>query len=205
MARLYITNRDESPPMFRSAFLDLFSRVHFSVPLVIFIPLISYFIYRSVFVFEIKWLSIVALFLAGTAIWTFTEYVMHRFVFHYEPKSAFGKKIHFMFHGVHHAYPNDSLRLVMVPPVSIPLAIAFYAIFYLLLGAAFASPAFAGFTFGYLAYDMSHYAVHHAAFKNKWFLSIKKHHMRHHYQDPEHGYGVSLKVWDWVFRSGFKG
>ncbi len=203
MSKLYISNKDESARMFRSDFLDKFSRVHFSVPLFLFVPVVVYFIYQAGFVFEMNWISITGHFMAGGFIWTFAEYTLHRFVFHYKPKSKFGEQVHFMFHGVHHAYPNDSLRLVMVPPVSIPLAVVFYLMFYFAAGEILAAPLFAGFTAGYLVYDMTHYAVHHANFKNKWFQQAKKHHMVHHYKDPDHGYGVSSKLWDLVFRSDF--
>ena len=49
-----------------------------------------------------------ALFLIGVLIWTLLEYVIHRYVFHYEPKTRVGKLLHFIMHGVHHDYPNDA-------------------------------------------------------------------------------------------------
>ena len=64
---------------------------------------------------------------------------MHRWVFHYEPRSRWGKPLHFMLHGVHHDYPNDASRLVMPPAVSGPLAFIFYGMFAILFG-RFASP-----------------------------------------------------------------
>lgn len=145
----------------------------------------------------------------GLVVWTFTEYNLHRFVFHWVPPGKLGKKIHFMFHGVHHDYPGDSYRLVMVPPVSVPLALLFYFSFKFLLGLTFGdeeliAPFFVGFVIGYLCYDMGHYALHHANFKSKFFLELKQHHMIHHYQDPDHGFGVSTKFWDLVYRTTFK-
>jgi sterol desaturase/sphingolipid hydroxylase (fatty acid hydroxylase superfamily) len=49
-----------------------------------------------------------------------------------------------------------------------------------------------------------HYATHHANWKVGFFQQIKKHHMKHHYQDPERGFGVSSFLWDLVFNSGFR-
>lgn len=109
-----------------------------------------------------------------------------------------------MFHGVHHDYPRDSMRLVMVPVVSIPLALIFYFSFGLLLGPVYVAPFFVGFVMGYLLYDMTHYALHHANFKNRFWLDLKQHHMTHHYTDSEHGYGVTTKFWDLVYHSTFK-
>src|SRR6185295_6194358 len=107
-------------------FLDFFSRVHFSIPLFIYIPVIGYFLYRSFFIYHIGLQYLAPLVAFGMLIWTFTEYNMHRFFFHWVPPGKWGRKINFMFHGVHHDYPRDRYRLVMVPPVSIPLAIVFY-------------------------------------------------------------------------------
>ena len=129
---------------------------------------------------------------------------MHRFLFHYHPTSEFGKRIHFIFHGVHHDYPNDAKRLVMAPAVSVPLAVLYYFLFRLLLGEMNVAPFFTGFVVGYLFYDMTHYAIHHFTFKSGIWLKIKKHHMVHHYKDHDHGYGVSSKLWDIIFRTDFK-
>jgi 4-hydroxysphinganine ceramide fatty acyl 2-hydroxylase len=50
---------------------------------------------------------------------------------------------------------------------------------------------------------MTHYAIHHFNFKSGIWKKIKQHHMLHHYQDPDHGYGVTSDLWDKVFRSRF--
>jgi hypothetical protein len=56
---------------------------------------------------------VTALLLAGIAIWTLTEYWLHRLVFHWQPKFPGGDRLHFIIHGVHHDHPNDAMRLVM--------------------------------------------------------------------------------------------
>ena len=203
MAKNFVSNKDETVRMFDNDFLEAFSRVHFSVPIFIYLPIIAVLLYLSVWVYNVTILNIVGLFLAGVAVWTLTEYLLHRFIFHFPAKSKFGKRIHFIFHGVHHDYPSDSKRLVMPPSVSIPLAVVFYFIFLFLLGQALMLPFFAGFILGYLFYDITHYAIHHFNMHNKFWLAIKNHHMRHHYQDEFKGYGVSSPFWDVIFRSGF--
>jgi sterol desaturase/sphingolipid hydroxylase (fatty acid hydroxylase superfamily) len=139
------------------------------------------------------------LFLTGLLVWTLTEYLLHRFAFHYEPRSDWGKRIHFLTHGVHHDYPNDSKRLVMPPSVSIPLAVIFYFVFLLILGGAYLPPFYAGFILGYVLYDEIHYATHHAPMKSPVAQWLKHHHIRHHYRNPGKGYGVSSPLWDYVF------
>jgi len=203
MAKKFVSNKDETVRMFKSDFMESLSRVHPSVPLIIFVPVILYMLYLSIFDFKIGVLSIVGLVVFGLFIWTITEYLLHRFVFHWELKSELGARIHFIFHGVHHDYPSDSRRLVMPPSVSIPLATLFYFLFSFLIGNIFVLPFFAGFLTGYLFYDITHYAVHHFNMHSKFWLAIKNHHIKHHYQDPDKGYGVSSPIWDYIFRTHY--
>jgi len=183
--------------MFKSPWLDRFTRVHPAVPVVIFLPAIVLLFVagagRAGF-----WNS-VGLALGGYAVWTLTEYWLHRVVFHFEPEGGIGRRIHWMIHGVHHDHPNDPLRLVMPPSASIPLASAFVALFWVTLGGG-AAPGFAaGFLAGYLAYDMLHYHVHHHRPRTRLGKRLRELHMRHHFQDHERGYGVSAPYWDHVF------
>jgi sterol desaturase/sphingolipid hydroxylase (fatty acid hydroxylase superfamily) len=204
MKKNFVSNKDESVRMFRSDLLESLSKIHFSVPLIIYLPVVFYFIFRSYVVFDLSVLKISILLTGGIFSWTITEYLLHRFVFHYYPDSEIGKRIHFIFHGVHHDYPNDSKRLVMVPGASIPLAFFFYFCFYFSLGPVNTSPFFAGFVMGYLFYDITHYALHHWNFKSKFWQTLKNHHMIHHYKDSENGFGVSSPIWDYLFFTMFK-
>jgi sterol desaturase/sphingolipid hydroxylase (fatty acid hydroxylase superfamily) len=199
MAKKYISNKDETVRMFENDFLEALSHVHWTVPLWLYTPVVLFFIYRSIFTFELSAGNIIIFFAVGIFIWTLTEYTLHRFIFHYNAKSKFGKKLHFIFHGVHHDYPKDSKRLVMPPAVSVPLALLFYFLFYYLLGPVYLSPFFAGFILGYIFYDITHYAVHHFSIKNKFWLAIKNHHMIHHYKHDDKGFGVSQPTWDHLF------
>ncbi len=199
MPKNYVSNEDESARLFKSDFLEMFSHVHPTIPLVVFVPIIGYFLYRGSVEPLMTPAIVTGLFFAGVFVWTLTEYLLHRFVFHYMPTSGWGKKLHFLLHGVHHDYPNDSLRLVMPPVVSLPLAFLFYSLFVFILGDANTWSFFAGFLAGYLCYDMVHYATHHFAMKGAMGLWLKHHHMKHHYQTATRNYGVSSPLWDFVF------
>ena len=200
----FVSNSQESTRMFKSDFLEMFSKIHFFTPLIIFVPVVGYFLYKSVFVFQLSFLAIIGFICIGLFAWSLTEYIMHRFLFHYHPTSDFGKRVHFIFHGVHHDYPNDAKRLVMAPAVSIPLAVIYYYMFRLLFGEQHVAPFFSGFVSGYLFYDMTHYAIHHFQFKGGLWMKIKTHHMLHHYKDDENGFGVSSKFWDLIFKTDYK-
>ncbi|MCU7496988.1 MAG: fatty acid hydroxylase [Ignavibacteria bacterium] len=204
MQKKYISNEDITARMFDNNFFEALSRVHPSVPVIMYLPLIVYLLHYSYGNPNVKYSSIILLFIFGTFIWTFTEYSLHRFIFHYVPANSIGQRLHYIFHGVHHAYPRDSRRLVMPPSVSIPLALLFYWMFYHLLGPRFVYPFFSGFLTGYLFYDVTHYAIHHFSIKNGLFLFIKKHHMRHHYMDATKGFGVSQPMWDIIYKTNFE-
>lgn len=204
MAKHFVSNKDESARIFKNDFFEFLSKVHWSVPLIIYIPIILFLMYRSIFIFEVNWIENIIILPLGLFIWTFVEYVLHRFLFHYHPKNNFAQRIHWTFHGVHHDYPQDSRRLVMPPAVSFPLALIFWFIFSYIFGPALVNPFFAGFLIGYLFYDTLHYAVHHFAFKSTWLLALKSHHMKHHYIEPDDGFGVSSPLWDIIFGTTFK-
>jgi sterol desaturase/sphingolipid hydroxylase (fatty acid hydroxylase superfamily) len=91
------------------------------------------------------------------------------------------------------------MRLVMPPAASIPLGLIFVAFFMWLLAFGPACALLAGFFAGYLAYDMTHYYVHHRRPKGPIGRRLRELHMRHHFQDHETGYGVSAPWWDRVF------
>src|SRR5688572_16609340 len=121
-----------SPPMFRSPWLDRFTRVHPAVPVIIYVPAIVALLVLAEP--RTSFLDAAGLVLGGYAVWTLTEYWLHRVVFHFEPEDGIGARLHWMLHGVHHDHPNDPLRLVMPPAASVPLAVGFGGLFWLALG-----------------------------------------------------------------------
>ena len=188
-----------SPPMFESRFLDKLSRVHPAVVPAIFVPAIVVF---SVLALErvsvLEWISCA---IGGYLFWTISEYAIHRFVFHFEPEKGIGARLHWIIHGVHHDHPNDPLRLVMPPSVSVPLSSVFVVGFYAVLGSPLFLPFAGGFLAGYLFYDMTHYHLHHHKPKTWFGRRLRELHMRHHFQDDEKGFGISAPYWDVVFRT----
>jgi 4-hydroxysphinganine ceramide fatty acyl 2-hydroxylase len=191
--------------MFRSDLVEFFSKVHPLVPAALYLP-VAWFAMRA----ALGGLGVFAVaggIAAGLFFWSFAEYVLHRFVFHLPLAGPFSKFIYFQSHGIHHQYPDDFYRLLMVPPVSAPLAAAFYGLFALALPAPWAAATFAGFVLGYLAYDYTHFAVHFmkpprsvwlAPF-TLWFKAARRRHMVHHFDTHDRGYGVSTGLWDHVF------
>ncbi|MEA2419788.1 MAG: dihydroceramide fatty acyl 2-hydroxylase [Thermoleophilaceae bacterium] len=183
--------------MFDSDLLDRLSRVHPTVPPLIFLPTsVVLFVVGAKHVPTGETVGLVA---AGWLFWTLMEYWIHRLVFHFEPESGPGARFHWIIHGVHHDHPNDPLRLVMPPSVSVPLAAGFYGLFVLVMGTDAANVFAAGFLLGYLVYDMTHYYLHHFTPKSHFGKAMRELHMRHHFQDDTRGFGISAPFWDYVF------
>jgi sterol desaturase/sphingolipid hydroxylase (fatty acid hydroxylase superfamily) len=128
-----------------------------------------------------------------------TEDALHRFVFHYPAKTPFGNRMVYLMHGLHHEDPADPTRLVMPPaPAAIYSAILF-PVFRYLVGAEYAEAFIACFLMGYLAYDYTHYFIHHFTPRTPVGKFLKKHHLMHHYANYESRWGVSNPLWDYVF------
>src|SRR3954447_16382646 len=147
-----------SPRMFESDFMDKLSRVHPSVPVIMFLPAIL--VLLGLGIARTNVLQLIGLFAAGYAFWTLAEYWIHRGIFHFEPEKGFGARLHWIIHGVHHDHPNDPMRLVMPPSVSVPLSALFCLGFYAVLGSPWWRDFSAGCLGGYLFYDMTHCRLH---------------------------------------------
>jgi dihydroceramide fatty acyl 2-hydroxylase len=186
-----------SPRMFDSDFFDRLSRVHPVVPVLIFLPAVT--IFAVLALGRMDTLEVVAWAVGGYVFWSLSEYWIHRAIFHFEPEEGLGARFHWIIHGVHHDHPNDPLRLVMPPSVSVPLAAAFYGLFVLVLGTPIAFAFAAGFLGGYLLYDMTHYHLHHHTPRTGVGRVVRELHMRHHFEDDSHGFGISAPYWDYVF------
>jgi dihydroceramide fatty acyl 2-hydroxylase len=190
--------------MFRVDWIEKhLSRVKPWQVLIVWVPVVAYLLYRGTRVPGMSTVAYVTAAAAGLLFWTFLEYVLHRWVFHFvpSPNSELSQDVHFLIHGVHHDWPHDPDRLVMPPVMSILLAILLGYPIYLVVGPRFFDPFFAGLVVGYIWYDMTHYAVHHVKPRSEMGAKLRRHHYLHHFKTPDARYGVSTPLWDWVFRT----
>jgi len=191
--------------LFQSGVLECLTHVHPAVVAGIWAPVAAVFMALALRARPSgdPGISIAVAFLAGACLWTLAEYVLHRFLFHFPARGPRQEWLAFLIHGIHHAQPMVKTRLVMPPAVSVPLALAFYGVFHLVAGLAFGQPSwvpplFSGFVMGYLAYDLTHYSLHHFRQRSGYQQRLRRHHMRHH-TEPHTRFGVTSSVWDWVF------
>ena len=96
--------------LFDTPFLEFFTKTPWYVILILWIPVILFNLYCSYFDMDKNVSVLIAGYLLGIFVWTICEYVLHRFFFHLDeklPQNNFAIMIHFMFHGIHHAFPMD--------------------------------------------------------------------------------------------------
>ena len=144
--------------------------------------------------------ALLSLAAVGLLLWTLTEYALHRFVFHWEPASALLEQFVFVMHGNHHDVPNDPLRNLMPPIVSLPVGGLVWAGLVALAGPA-GNGLFLGWMGGYVAYDLVHYACHQWPMKGRLARMLKTHHMRHHHLHEEGNYAITGMMWDRLFQT----
>jgi sterol desaturase/sphingolipid hydroxylase (fatty acid hydroxylase superfamily) len=188
--------------LFRNAYLEMLTKTH---PLVIwgmYLPVIGYMLYRGVVILDFTVGYSLFIFAAGVFFWTFFEYLMHRFIFHWVAKSERARKIVYVMHGNHHEYPRDRERLFMPPVPSIILSSLIFLLQYSILGNN-AFMFFPGFVCGYLMYGSMHYAIHAWNPPFKWMKPLWRNHHLHHYKNDDMGFGVSTTIWDRAFGTMF--
>ncbi|HSM64487.1 MAG TPA: hypothetical protein VK833_11155, partial [Gillisia sp.] len=126
-------NSKNSAPLFSNPLLEKLSRTNaWLVILSLFILSLLVFIYGFATV-HLPWLIKTALFLFGFLFFTLTEYIIHRFLFHFQGDSN-NKNWIMKMHGIHHAHPTDKKRLTLPLAVAIGLSLIVFFVLWLLLG-----------------------------------------------------------------------
>jgi hypothetical protein len=113
--------------LFKDSWLEKFTRTHISVPVTMHLLItigVSYFALQ-----QHNFLTFILLFGAGWLTWTFSEYWVHRYVYHVHTDKKWLLKIQHLGHGIHHQYPKDPTRLAMPPLPAIILLSGFFGIF----------------------------------------------------------------------------
>lgn len=188
--------------LFKNQYLEFLTKTHPLVIWGIYTPILTLLPYYAITTLYYKSTLVLLLFVAGMIFWTFTEYILHRFLFHHHPNTDKGKRINYVLHGNHHEYPRDKERLFMPAVPSLMIASLFFLVFYVVLG-KYAIPFFPGFMFGYLIYGSMHYAIHAWNPPFKWMKGLWRNHHLHHYKENDLGFGVSSTLWDHVFGTMF--
>ncbi|WP_311182542.1 sterol desaturase family protein [Hymenobacter volaticus] len=148
-----------SAQLFQNPLLERLSHTHIAWPVGIFLGtalMSGYYGYTHGF---LRGVSALGLFLAGWLLFTYLEYIVHRYLYHLSTTTARRAKLQYTIHGVHHEFPKDKTRLAMPPIITVFVASLLFFIFRLVFS-NWAFGLLAGFTFGYASYLFVHYAIH---------------------------------------------
>ena len=193
--------------LFKNPLLEALSKTHPLVVWGMYIPIMGSMLYYSAVHFRQPGWTIVASFFAGMFFWTFFEYIMHRFIYHFVSENKYIQRFTYIFHANHHEYPRDTERLFLPPVPSILIASFLFAGMYLILGllpvAGIVFSFYPGFILGYLLYASMHFAIHAWKPPFKWMKPLWRNHHLHHYKQQERGFGVSSTLWDRIFGTMF--
>jgi len=188
--------------LFKNEYLEMLTKTHPLVIWCMYLPVMVYCMYRSHTSLNFSISMVALVFFAGMLFWTFFEYIMHRFIFHWMAESERARKIVYVMHGNHHEYPRDRERLFMPPVPSIIISCAIFFLMYWFMGQS-VFMFFPGFIFGYLTYGTMHYAIHAWNPPFRWMKPLWRNHHLHHYKNDRQGFGVSTTIWDRVFGTMF--
>lgn len=188
--------------LFESRYLEMLTKTH---PLFIwgmYLPIMGYMLYYSYDTLGYGMGKIFLVFLGAIFFWSFFEYIMHRFLFHFVTENKRMARFVYVLHGNHHEYPRDKQRLFMPPVPSLIISSIIFALMYLVMG-QLAYMFFPGFILGYLIYGSVHYAIHAWNPPFKFMKPVWRNHHLHHYKNDDKGFGVSSSFWDRVFGTFF--
>ena len=193
--------KQHSIRVFENDLLESLTHVHPITPLLVWGPVTLLLFINGLGKLDYNYFKVFIWTLSGILVWTFIEYIFHRYVFHFPAKSALGKRLVFLFHGLHHDDPHDKTRLVFPPVPAAGLLSLFYFAFAAIIPESPLFTFLSGFLFGYLCYDYIHYATHHFPMKSKVGKYLRKYHLVHHFSDSDAKFGVSSPLWDYVFNT----
>ncbi|XP_046828244.1 ceramide very long chain fatty acid hydroxylase scs7 isoform X2 [Vespa crabro] len=101
--------------------------------------------------------------------------------------------------------PFDGQRLVFPPIAGIIIAIGIWKLYISIFPDFIANFISAGTVAGYLCYDLTHYYLHYGKPNAKtYFYDLKRYHNYHHFSHHDEGFGISSKIWDYVFNTDIR-
>lgn len=184
--------------LFKNPVLEKLSRTHIAIPLIIFFAYAAALLYWSITHTTLSAWTTVGMFFFGFIAFTWTEYNLHRYVFHMRTYTKLREKFQYTIHGVHHEFPKDKDRLAMPPLLSVTISTILLLIFRLIMGDLVFS-FLPGFLTGYAYYLAIHYMVHAFPPPRNFLKTLWINHSVHHYKDGEIIFGVSSPLWDYIY------
>ena len=146
----------------------------------------------------LSWSEAAFVCVAGVAVWTLLEYIIHRVVLHEVRYFA-------TMHEMHHDDPGDFVGTPTWLSLGMICSGALLPLWWE-IGLHLASVFTAGLMLGYLWYAGVHYVIHHWRIAPGTYpYRRKRHHALHHHAQLECNFGVTSSFWDRLFGTTFAG
>jgi sterol desaturase/sphingolipid hydroxylase (fatty acid hydroxylase superfamily) len=137
-----------------------------------------------------EWLIACAI---GLVSWTLMEYLLHRLALHRMPVFS-------PMHSQHHVAPLAFLATPSWISVSVWLSVLLLPLWWG-VGFNIADGVTVGVMVGYWWYGYVHHVIHHHSGRpsSAYFEKLRAWHMRHHHSPKRGNFGVTTRLWDYVF------
>ncbi len=136
-----------------------------------------------------------ALLVLGMGLWTFGEYVMHRFAMHELRGRGLASREHLR----HHAERDSVLESWYLAWTGILVVGAVLALAARIVLGPVGVCLGVGWVAGYGFYDWIHWRAHRRPIAHPYERWVRRHHFHHHFGHPMANHGVTTPVWDLVF------
>ena len=138
---------------------------------------------------EYSYLELLYGFLFASSIWSFTEYIFHRFLLH---------NILYTHHKKHHIYPNK-LSIINTPMSMVIMNwILYFYIFKLFVNPHIIVSYYIFFPLNYLSFEITHLLSHSYKGSSNIIINAKHYHKLHHI-DENVNYSFVTPFWDYMF------
>jgi 4-hydroxysphinganine ceramide fatty acyl 2-hydroxylase len=191
-------NNKGTTQLFRNPVLEYLTRTNFLFPVLFYYVIALLCLGYAFLQTDVNIIHTIWMFPFAMVTFSFVEYLIHRFLFHFNATTERQLEIQYNIHGVHHEYPRDKDRLVMPPLISILISAMFFFLYRFLMG-NYGFIFFAGFAAGYSTYLIIHYAVHALKPPKNFLKYLWRHHSHHHYSSVHAAFSVSFPLWDILF------
>ena len=136
----------------------------------------------------------------GLVSWSVFEYIMHRFIFHYDARSRLGRKFLYHAHVAHHENATAQNGISSSLILGIPIGVAYWLLAWVATGSWVpASWLFIGLATGFFGYKWVHFQCHHRHSRSWPLRYLRHYHLLHHYKTPGLRFGVTSPCLDFVF------
>jgi sterol desaturase/sphingolipid hydroxylase (fatty acid hydroxylase superfamily) len=139
---------------------------------------------------------------AGVVYWTFFEYAMHRWFYHWRPRAAGLRRAVESFHIYHHRDMTDRRVYNAGPLLALPIAALLGApVLAVTRDLGTTATVLIGTVGAYYIYEWCHYTFHVRTYGGGWLGYMQRFHLHHHERNWRANFGVTNPLWDLAFRT----